>query len=333
MAFVMNMAHNLLESLNNGELQNWKDLVLLAGVFYVSKFTLKTVCNLYSAVKVFILPSFWPRNFPAEYGPWAVVTGCSKGIGLCYAHELAKKGMNLVLIARKVELLNQIAEDIRAKYGVQIEVIIADFGHGATIYKNIEEGLANKDIGILVNNVGVAYDRIKYFHEESEEKLWNMINVNVGAMTLMTKMILPKMEEKKKGAIINVASVAAFAPQPLVTMYSATKAYVDFFSRGLSYECSDKGITVQCVCPGPVLTDMLEVIAKDEVNSASTKLFIPDAKTYTAQAMSTLGFSYQTTGYWKHGFWSQTGLWAIPALTKAMNKEMMRKLLIKEKSA
>ena len=85
--------------------------------------------------------------------------------------------------------------------------------------------------------------------------------------------------------------------------------------------------------PGPVLTDMLEVIAKDEINNASTKLFIPDANTYTAQAMSTLGFSYQTTGYWKHGFWSQTGLWAIPALTKAMNKEMMRKLLIKEKSA
>ena len=71
MAFVMNMAHNLLESLNNGELQNWKDLVLLAGVFYVSKFTLKTVCNLYSTFKVFVLPSFWPRNFPEEYGPWA----------------------------------------------------------------------------------------------------------------------------------------------------------------------------------------------------------------------------------------------------------------------
>ena len=88
------------------------------------------------------------------------------------------------------------------------------------------------------------------------------------------------------------------------------------------------------MCPGPVLTDMLEVIAKYEViNDASTKLFIPDANSYTAQAMSTLGFSYQTTGYWKHGFWSQTGLWAIPALTKAMNKEMMRKLLIKEKSA
>ena len=78
-----------------------------------------------------------------------------------YAHELAKKGMNLVLVARKVDLLNEIANDIKNKYAVKVEVIIADFGKGIDIYKNIEESLANKDIGILVNNVGVAYDRLK----------------------------------------------------------------------------------------------------------------------------------------------------------------------------
>ena len=78
-----------------------------------------------------------------------------------YAHELAKKGMNLVLVARKVDLLNEIANDIKNKYAVKVEVIIADFGKGIDIYKNIEESLANKDIGILVNNVGVAYDRQK----------------------------------------------------------------------------------------------------------------------------------------------------------------------------
>ena len=171
--------------------------------------------------------------------------------------------MNLVLIARKVELLNKIAEDVQTKYGVQVEVIIVDFGHGATIYKDIEEGLADKDIGILVNNVGVGVDRIKYFHEESEEKIWNMINVNIGAMTLMTKMILPKMEARKKGAIINVASGAAFVPQPFMTMYSATKAYVDFFSRSLSYECSDIGITVQSVCPGKVSVHGVELSWSD----------------------------------------------------------------------
>ena len=71
-----------------------------------------------------------------------------------------------------------------------------------------------------------------------------MINVNIASMTIMTKMILPRMELKKKGAIINIASIAGTAPQPFMTMYSATKAYVDFFSRGLAYECNDKGFQI-----------------------------------------------------------------------------------------
>ena len=95
--------------------------------------------------------------------------------------------------------------------------------------------LYDKDIGILVNNVGVAYDRLNYFHEFSKENMWNMINVNVCSTTMMTKMILPGMLKKKRGAIINISSVAAMGPQPFATIYSATKAYVDFFSRGTVY--------------------------------------------------------------------------------------------------
>ena len=132
-----------------------------------------------------------------------------EGIGLNYAHELAKEGMNLVLVARKADLLNEIADDIRSKYSVKVDVIIADFGKGIDIYTNIEESLSNKDIGILVNNVGVAYDRLKYFHEDSEENMWNMINVNICSITVMTKMILLGMLAKKKGAIISISSVAA----------------------------------------------------------------------------------------------------------------------------
>ena len=140
--------------------------------------------------------------------------------------------MNLVLIARKAELLNKIANELQSKHGVQVEVIIADFGKGPSVYKSIEEGLACKNIGILVNNVGVATDGLRYFHDASEETLWNMINVNIAAMTIMCKMILPRMEAQKKGAIINIASVASFAPQPFLTQYAATKAYVSFFSIG-----------------------------------------------------------------------------------------------------
>ena len=97
--------------------------------------------------------------------------------------------MNLVLIARNAELLNEIAGDIRTQYKVQVEVIIADFNSDVCIYKSIEKGLESKDIGILVNNVGVVYDDMQYFHELSEEKIWNLINVNIGAMTMMIKVL------------------------------------------------------------------------------------------------------------------------------------------------
>ena len=151
-------------------------------------------------------------------------------------------GMNLVLIARKAKLLSNIALDIHAKYGVKVEVIIADFGKDDTIYKDIENQLINKDIGILVNNVGVASDGLNYFHKASEETMWNMINVNIVSVTMMMKMILPKMEAKRKGAIINVASVASFGPSPFLSQYSATKVYVDYLSRGNILTASIKEI-------------------------------------------------------------------------------------------
>merc|ERR1712241_510455 len=144
MAFAVNSTKNLLDRFN--DLHNIRDIVLLAGLYYTSKFTLKTVGSIWSAIKTFGLPLIWPRNFKEEYGLWAVVTGCSKGIGLCYAKELAKKGMNLVLIARKAELLNKIASEIHTQYGVKVEVIIADFGKGAIIYKDIEAGIAGKTL-------------------------------------------------------------------------------------------------------------------------------------------------------------------------------------------
>ena len=157
-----------------------------------------------------------------------------EGIGLNYAHELAKEGMNLVLVARKADLLNEIADDIRSKYSVKVDVIIADFGKGIDIYTNIEESLTNKDIGILVNNVGVAYDRLKYFHEDSEENMWNMINVNICSMTVMTKMILPGMLAKKKGAIINISSVAAIGKVIHPKYY---KNYDDALAHKMGFMC------------------------------------------------------------------------------------------------
>ena len=115
--------------------------------------------------------------------------------------------MNLILIARKAELLNKIASEIHTQYGVKVEVIIADFGKGASIYKDIEAGITGKDIGVLVYNVGVSTDGLKYYTEASEETMWNMINVNMASVTIMMKMVLPKMEARHSALMRNQIKV------------------------------------------------------------------------------------------------------------------------------
>lgn len=315
------MLQALLDLVERPDMVNLKNLVVLAGLYYSAKFSLKCFKNLWTFNKTFVLPIIWPRNFVNEYGEWAVVTGCSKGIGTCYAYELAKRGMNLVLIARKADLLKKIAEDIKAKHDVKVEVIIADFGQDENLYPSIQEGLHGKDIGILVNNVGVITDMAP-FSSLPKDQLWNMIHVNVSSMVMMSRMVLPLMEAKKKGAIINIASIAGLAPCPYISTYSGTKAFVSFFSRSLAKEAEDFGITVQCVYPGPVVTDMLQTIHTDAGDKVGSLLPTPEA--YTAQAVRTLGFSNETTGYWSHGLLINLPFFGNPTIGKLANKKQMK---------
>jgi 17beta-estradiol 17-dehydrogenase / very-long-chain 3-oxoacyl-CoA reductase len=158
--------------------------------------------------------------------------------------------------------------------------------------------------------------------------LWNLVNVNVAAATQMMRIVLPKMEAKKKGAIINLASSAALSPQPLVQVYTATKAYMDFLSEALSYEYSRKGITIQTVSPMYVCTSM--VAFSDNLNTPS--LLVPSPEAFTAQAVRTLGFASKTTGYWSHSL--QTGfmdffilpkIWLSKILNERFRSEALRR--------
>ena len=134
-----------------------------------------------------------------------------------------------------------------------------------------------------------------YFDELSEDFIWNMINVNIAANSMMTKIVLPILMKKQKGAIVNLASSAALDPQPLQQVYTASKVYVDFLSKALSYEYPK--ITIQTVSPMYVCTDM--VAFSDTLNKPS--IFVPSAENFVSQAVRTIGFAKETTGYWSHG--------------------------------
>lgn len=168
-----------------------------------------------------------------KYGSWAVVTGCTDGIGKAYTEQLAKRGLNIVLISRTQSKLEELAKELEDKYSIHTKCVAADFTEQTAIYPKIKAALADLSIAVLVNNVGMSYKYPDYLDAilVDDQFTNSMINCNITSMTKMTGFVLPGMVSRKGGVIINVASASGRIPTPFLTVYSATKAYMDFFSQ------------------------------------------------------------------------------------------------------
>lgn len=163
-----------------------------------------------------------------KYGSWALVTAPTDGIGKGFAFELARKGLNLVLVGRNPDKLKDVSDAIQSKYGkTQIKTVVVDFvgdlSEGMTKIQDAIEGL---EVGVLINNVGLSYPYARFFHEVDNELLKNLIKVNIEGTTKVTQAVLPGMLKRKKGAIVNIGSGAAIVipSDPLYAVYAATKA-------------------------------------------------------------------------------------------------------------
>uniref|UniRef100_A0A8P4G7R0 Hydroxysteroid (17-beta) dehydrogenase 3 n=1 Tax=Dicentrarchus labrax TaxID=13489 RepID=A0A8P4G7R0_DICLA len=236
-----------------------------------------------------LFPKLWfplSKFFFTSMGEWAVVTGASEGIGRAYAFMLAEQGMNVVIMSRTTVTLDQVAKEIGDTTGQKVKVIATDFIK-ENVFSEIEEQLRDLNIGVLVNNVGVLPSFIPcQFLEcaELDQTVTKVINCNVKTMAKvrvyicysffpnndnsyncleteliffflqMCKIILPGMENRGKGVIVNISSGIATIPFPLYTLYAASKVFVERFSQGLQAEYKDKGIIIQTVAPFGVST-------------------------------------------------------------------------------
>ncbi len=182
-----------------------------------------------------------------------LITGASSGIGRELARLYASDGARLVLIARSEDKLCQLADELAAKYGAEAQVMPADLSRPASP-REIVEALAQRhiDVDVLVNDAGFgARGSVAGL---GVERQLDMIEVNVAALTQLTALLLPGMLERRRGAILNVASTAAFQPAPHQAVYGATKAYVLSLTQALAEEVRGSGVRVSCLAPGPTDT-------------------------------------------------------------------------------
>lgn len=205
----------------------------------------------------------------------ALITGASGGIGLELADIFAQHGYNLVLVARTEEKLEQLAFQFAVKYKVYSKVIAVDLAEHDAPQKVFDElKQSGVVVDVLVNNAGFGnYGR---FRETNLQKELDMMQVNMVALTHLSKLFLWQLPQGQGGKILNVSSIAAFPPGPLMAIYYASKAYVLSFSEALTAELEDEGITVTALCPGPTATNF-----KDRANLEGTALF---SKLFTADA-------------------------------------------------
>ncbi len=182
-----------------------------------------------------------------------LVTGASSGIGKALARALAGQGASLILVSRNAQRLEQEAEDLKIRFGASVHVFPEDLErleNRLELFAWIQK--SNLTVDVLVNNAGFAH--YGPFWETSFEETSGMLDLNVHALTHLTRLFLPGMLERRTGGVLNVASTAGFQPLPNLSIYAATKAFVLNFSEALWAECKGRGVRVFCLCPGNTLT-------------------------------------------------------------------------------
>jgi uncharacterized protein len=191
-------------------------------------------------------------------GKRALITGASSGIGTAFAHELAGRGANIVITARRQDRLDELAKALREKHRVEVDVIALDLGKAEAPLALYEatEGKGQR-IDFLINNAGFGTKRAHV--ENPWEKIREEMQLNLVSLTELTRRFTERMVERKTGHVLNVASVGAYLPTPTMATYGAGKSYVRNFTEALAYELSGSGVRVCCLCPGATESEFSSV--------------------------------------------------------------------------
>ena len=248
------------------------------------------------------------------------MTGASSGIGLELANCLARGGYDLVLVARNREKLKQVAGTLSARHKVRVSILVKDLSRPAAPQKIFDElQRADVQIDVLVNNAGLGvYGPLA---GANVDQMLSVIQVNISALTHLTRLFLPSMLERGQGRVLNVASTAAFQPGPLMAVYFASKAYVLSLSEALSNETAGSGVSVTCLCPGPTQSDF-----QNRAQMSTSKL--SQSNQMSASRVANAGYRAMLRGQTlvipgkNNAFWA----WFTRVLPRSMTPKIVRRV-------
>uniref|UniRef100_A0A3P9PV70 Hydroxysteroid dehydrogenase like 1 n=1 Tax=Poecilia reticulata TaxID=8081 RepID=A0A3P9PV70_POERE len=288
MAVAVDSFHLLYREISRSCSSHFEALALIGALYAASRAVvlLRDCCTV---VRVHFLPRMMPSGrLTQRYGDWAVIYGAAEPVAGAYAEELARSGISIIFITQDGSSVRDAASFLSQTYRVETAVVTADFSLGQAAAKPVAEALRGKDVGFLVNCMDETSASPRSLIEIPERGVLDRVNRNVGAATLMARLVLPGMVERSRGAVVNISSGACCRPRHgRVTRIDL--GYLDHFSRALHFEYSDKGIFIQSLIPFQISS-----------SSSAEGWFAPSPEVYARHAVSTLGVSTRTTGYWPH---------------------------------
>lgn len=253
------------------------------------------------------------NDFSRRYGPWALITGASSGIGREFARQAAARGLNVALVARREERLAELAAGLQARHPIHAITIPVDLCFDGFL-EIIQAATAGLEIGLLVNAAG--FSLTGPLLEMDRDAMTRMLNLNCRAPLLLAREYGPAMQARRRGGIIFVSSVAGFTATPLWSLYSATKAFDLLLGEGLAAEIRSGGVDVLSLAPGTTRTEFLDVAGINDFMSLEPEAVV-------RQALERLGRSdLVVTGWFFRG-----GIFATRFLPRAVNRAVFGRLL------
>ena len=190
-------------------------------------------------------------DFRARYGDWAAVAGASEGLGAAFATELARRGLHLLLIARRGDVLGTLADRLRQDHGIEVRVLVLDLA-SPNLAEELSEATADLDLGVIVYNA--AFVPVASFVDLEDEALDQLLHVNVQGPVTFLRALLPPMRERGRGAVVLMSSLAGMQGSPRIAAYAASKAFNTVLGESLWHELREHGIDVVVSCAGAITT-------------------------------------------------------------------------------